>query len=208
MTDQAPSYVLLIMNCQKYRWKAEKQLNGWLQNIPIPFYHVVGDENLPTPYEFDHENHILTINVPDDYCSLPKKVIKAYDACHKELSFQYIFKTDDDQDLTDPAFFDRLIVQLHPSTVHYGGKICRIEEEGFSGYWEYHPELPHDIYLTKNVYCNGRFYVLSFLAVEDLLKKKEEVENHYFEDYAIGFYLSDNLKSPILEINNDVFVDF
>lgn len=199
--------VLLIMNCERYRWKAQRQLDGWLRSINISYYHVLGDENLDEPYIFDYENRILYVCVSDDYCSLPKKVICAFEACHKELNCDYIFKTDDDQVLTDPTFFDRLIPQLNSETIHYGGHICRIEQEGFSGYWEYHPELPHNIYLTKNTYCNGRFYVLSRMAIEELIKRKMEIENHYFEDYIIGFCLSDTIKENILEIDNNVFVD-
>ena len=199
--------VLLIMNCAKYHWKAQRQIDGWLKNVKVPYYHVVGDENLETAYKFDNENRILYICVPDDYCSLPKKVIRAFEACHKELDCDYIFKTDDDQILTDPTFFDRLIHTLDPALIHYGGHICKIEEEGFSGYWEYHPELPRTVYLIKNVYCNGRFYIVSRTAIEELIYRKTEIEAHYFEDYIIGFCLSEAIKTNILKIDNSVFVD-
>ena len=202
--------VLLIMNCAKYRWKAQRQIDGWLKNVTIPYYHVLGDENLDTPYKFDDENRILYICVPDDYCSLPKKVIRAFEACHKELDCDYIFKTDDDQILTDPAFFDRLIPTLDPALIHYGGHICKIEEEGFSGYWEYHPELPRTIYLKKNMYGNGRFYIVSRTAIAALMHIKAEIEDHYFEDYIVWFCLSAVIKNNILNIlniDNTVFVD-
>jgi hypothetical protein len=195
------------MNCERYRWKAEKQT--WLQSISIPYYHVLGKEDLENPYEFDNSNRILYIRVPDDYCSLPKKVIRALHACHKELNCEYIFKTDDDQVLTDLSFFDRLLQQIadSPAPVHYGGHICRVETEGCSGYWEYHDELPRDIYLYKNAYCNGRFYVLSRTAVEHLIERQPEIEKHYFEDYIVGYCLPPQIKENIFEIDNNVFID-
>jgi len=43
-------FILLIMNCEKYRYKAEQQT--WLEQIRIPYFHVIGKENLKTSYEF------------------------------------------------------------------------------------------------------------------------------------------------------------
>jgi len=200
-------YILLIMNCERYEHKAHYQKDGWLKHIKIPYYHVIGKPELDVPFIFDEANRILYLKVDDDYCSLPKKVIRAYEAVHAVHPYKYIFKTDDDQVLTDPTFFDRLIPQLNDD-VHYAGRICKIEKEEFSGYWEYHPELPRDIFMRKNEYCNGRFYVLSRIAIADLLTKKTSIETEYFEDYSIGYNLNPFFKIPILEINNDVFIDF
>jgi hypothetical protein len=199
-------YILLIMNCERYAPKAQYQKHTWLKEIKIPYYHVIGKPELDAPFIFDEADRILYLKVEDDYCSLPKKVIRAYEAVHTAHPYKYIFKTDDDQVLTDLSFFDRLIPQLTPE-VHYAGRKCKIEKEEFSGYWKYHPELPRDIFMRKNEYCNGRFYVLSRTAVEDLLTKKTNIEDHYFEDYSIGYNLNPLFKKNILEINNDVFVD-
>jgi hypothetical protein len=195
------------MNCEKYSHKAQYQKNGWLKEIKIPYYHVIGNPDLEVPYIFNQSDNILYVKSEDDYCSLPKKVIRAYEAVNTEYNYKYIFKTDDDQHLTDITFFDKLIPQLNEN-VHYGGKKIKIDKEEFSGYWQYHPELPHNILMKKTIYCNGRFYLLSKLAVEDLLTKKISIEKEYFEDYCIGYYMSFIYKNHILEINNDVFVDF
>jgi hypothetical protein len=200
-------YILLIMNCERYASKAHHQKKGWLKEIKIPYYHVIGKPELEAPFIFDDKDRILYVKVEDNYCSLPKKVIRAYEAVHAVHQYKYIFKTDDDQVLTDFDFFDRLIPQLTPE-VHYAGRKCKIEKEEFSGYWEYHPELPRDIFMRKNEYCNGRFYVLSRTAVADLITKKSSIDEDYFEDYSIGYNLNPAIKNPILEINNDVFVDF
>ena len=47
-------FILLIMNCQKYREKAEAQKNTWLKELPsnIKYYHVIGNSELKTDFEF------------------------------------------------------------------------------------------------------------------------------------------------------------
>jgi hypothetical protein len=195
------------MNCEKYRYKAEVQKNTWLPMINIPYFHVIGKEDLESPYRF--EGKTLYVRTPDDYCSLPKKVISAYEAIHKTYEYKYIFKTDDDQMLRDPSFFSRLTHQLScQKGVDYGGRMCHITEECFSGYWEYHNELPKTIKMYPNKYCNGRFYILSQRAVSSLILYKESISKEYLEDYAIGYFLDPDYKFPIMEIDNNVFVDF
>jgi hypothetical protein len=96
-------YILLIFNCHKYRFKAEKQKDSWLPKIPsnLLYFHVLGDPNLETDYKFLTEDNILLVKVEDDYNSLPKKVIRAYQATFNTYEFKYIFKTDDDQQVTN-----------------------------------------------------------------------------------------------------------
>ena len=89
-------FILLIMNCRKYADKALLQKNTWLRNIPsqLKYYHVIGDEELDEPFKFDEGNNVLWLKVGDDYNSLPKKVIAAYQAIYDTYKFTYIFKTD------------------------------------------------------------------------------------------------------------------
>jgi hypothetical protein len=61
--------------------------------------------------------------------------------------------------------------------------------------------------MRKTEYCNGRFYILSKIAVDDLLTKKEVFKTEYFEDYAIGYYLDSNIKQNFMHIKNEVFID-
>ena len=198
-------FVFLIMNCERYREKAELQKRTWLKEINIPYFHVIGNENLEMPYKFIDKT--LYVRTPDDYISLPKKVIAAYEAIHREFNYRYIFKTDDDQMLICPIFIEMLILHLDiHHCIHYGGKIVKTEEH-ISKYWQFHPELPKDILIKKAEYCNGRFYILSREAVHYLLSQKEKIGKEYFEDYAIGYNLDPVFKSPIFEIPNDIFVD-
>ena len=101
-------FIMLIMNCVKYEKKALFQKRTWLKLIPpyLRYYHVIGDEKMETTYRFDEEKRILWVKTPDDYTSLPNKVITAYRAVNETFQFKYLFKTDDDQILVNPQFLD------------------------------------------------------------------------------------------------------
>lgn len=187
-------FILLIMNCQKYRWKAEKQT--WLKGLNMCYYHVLGDTTLSSNYQWDELNHLLYVKVEDDYNSLPQKVIRAYEAVEESFDYQYIFKTDDDQELIRPHFFSTLCTLLRKKKKeklesHYGGNIIDIKENYLSQYHRIHPELPPFIPMLTCRYCTGRFYFLSKQAIHLLLSKKNKkmIEEHCIEDYIIGYCL-------------------
>lgn len=212
MSVKIAPFILLIFNCQKYRYKAIKQKETWLKNFSMmPYFHVIGDPELTKDYVIDEAEHILFVKTPDDYVSLPKKVISAYEAIYKEYCFNYILKTDDDQNLIKPAFLNmiqNLLLKKMPPT-HYGGQIIDVEQPYISQYSTIHPELPENLPILKTKYCSGRFYILSDLAIQQLLTRKELIGKEYLEDYAIGYYLSPILKKNILDIQtNNYFVDF
>lgn len=204
--------IMLIMNCKKYLNKANFQKMTWLQKIPsyLKFYHIIGDESLEEDYRFDDENQILWVKVADDYNSLPKKVIAAYNAVFETFNFKYIYKTDDDQILVNDKFFDILNGLLANKTprVHYGGYIVDVKQNYLSQYNKIHPELPSYLPVLKTQYCSGRFYFLSKQATSNLLSKRKNIENEYLEDYAIGYNLDPFFKLNILNlITNKFFTD-
>lgn len=205
-------FIMLILNCKKYYKKAVFQKNTWLLKIPkyLKYFHVIGDETLEEEYKFDDLNNILWLKVADDYNSLPKKVIAAYNAISKIFLFKYIFKTDDDQILTITSFFNiitNLIKKMSPSP-HYGGYIVDVKQPYLSQYNRIHPELPKELPLYKTKYCSGRFYFLSKDAIIDLLTKKNIIEKEYLEDYAVGYHLDNKYKLNILNIaTNKYFTD-
>lgn len=202
-------FVLLIMNCKKYAKKALEQKKTWLKDIPfyLRFYHVIGDETMEEKYHFDNENNVLYVKVEDDYNSLPKKVIRAYEAILTTFQFKYIFKTDDDQIVIKPQFFDTIsnLIQKMSPLPHYGGYIVDVKQPYLSQYYRIHPELPKELPVYKTKYCSGRFYFLSRSAVFDLIYKRESIEKEYLEDYAIGFNLNDKFKINMLNISTDNF---
>ena len=210
MIDQ--EFIMLIMNCKKYQKKALFQKMTWLKLIPsyLKYYHVIGDESLDADFNFDNETNTLYVKVADDYNSLPKKVIAAYDAVNKTFNYNYIFKTDDDQILVNNKYFDMItgLLKVKQPKAHYGGYIVDVKQPYLSEYHRIHPELPQrlPLYITK--YCSGRFYFLSSEAIQDILSKRERVEREFLEDYAVGFNLHQRYKQDILLIaTNKYFTD-
>lgn len=209
-------FILLIFSCERYKHKTIQQKENWLnkfQSLPyyIPYFHVFGNPQLTTDYIIDDNERTLHVKVEDDYNSLPKKVIAAYDAIYKEFSFKYIFKTDDDQDLNNILFLEKIqhILLNKTPKVHYGGFIVNVDKPYLSDYHKVHPELPKHLPILQTQYCSGRFYILSDLAVQQLLSKRTSIETEYLEDYAIGLNLHPTLKKHILNIEtNKYFVDF
>lgn len=207
------NYIMLIMNCKKYTEKAELQKRTWLPLVPgyLRYYHVIGDESLDTLFKFDHINRVLLVKVADDYNSLPKKVISAYQAVYETFQFKYLFKTDDDQELVNPKFFDTLvgIISRKSPKTHYGGFIVDVKQPYLSEYHRIHPELPKQIPLLATKYCSGRFYFLSRPAITNLIGKRELINNEFLEDYAIGFNLDPVYKKEIFSLDtNKYFIDF
>lgn len=205
-------YILLIMNCKKYTKKAVFQKRTWLPLIPsyLKYYHVIGDENLDQAFQFDDENQILWVKTADDYNSLPNKVISAYEAVYNTFQFKYLFKTDDDQILVKPNFFDIMtgVINNKNPPVHYGGFIVDVKHPYLSEYHRIHPELPKRLPLYVTKYCSGRFYFLSKSAISNLINKRENIVKEYLEDYAIGFNLDEHFKTNMLHIStNNFFTD-
>jgi hypothetical protein len=211
MIDQ--KFIFLILNCNKYRDKALKQKQTWLSNLPkeIVYYHVIGDPLLEEDFYFDDKEQILFIHVEDDYINLPKKMIRAFNAIQETFNFNYILKTDDDQNLNNINFIKTLcsILEKKEPKIHYGGQIVNVPIPYLSQYYKIHPELPKDLIIQSTNYSNGRFYFLSKESVQNLLNKQEQIEKEYLEDYAIGFYLSNQFKENKMNITSDkYFNDF
>ena len=200
--------VLLILNCYKYKEKAEMQKRTWLKTIDsnIEYFHVIGDKEKcgNNDFVFDYERRELLVNTMDDYNSLPSKVIYALDAVNSTYNYKYIFKTDDDQRLVHPEFLTELPKYLKNSqTHHYGGFIVNVEDH-ISKYYTVHDCLPHDLLLKKCIYCNGRFYLLSKPAIDNLLTNKAKICEHIIEDHSIGLYLDDKYKENMLYFDTRV----
>ena len=207
MEKKNQKFILLIMNCKKYKYKAIYQKETWLKTIPsnLMYYHVIGDETLKENFMFHEDDHVLFVKTQDDYNSLPHKVIQSLYAIEKEFNYDFVLKTDDDQMLIKPLFLTTLIGLLDIETPksHYGGRIIEIKQPYLSEYNRIHPELPPKLPLYKTKYCNGRFYFLSRNSILDLLTKREKIKKEYLEDYAIGFHLHETYKKNIMEIKND-----
>ena len=212
MTDNEKikqDYLLLIMNCVKYRKKALVQKSDWLQRIPsyLKYYHVIGNEKMEKDFLIDEEERIIWVKAKDDYNSLPSKVIAAFSAIQQTHTFKYIFKSDDSVLLQNDKFFDTIIGVITRMTpkVHYGGKIVNVEIPYMSKYYLLHPELPKDMIIQSTKYCTGSLYFLSSEAVTNLLSKREGVCKEYLEDYAVGLNLHPFFKKIMLPISTDKY---
>jgi hypothetical protein len=216
--SETQDYILLIFNCYKYRDKAQKQKETWITNLPsnLLYFHVLGEPFLETDYQFLPKDNLLLVRVDDDYNSLPKKVIRAILAIQSVYQFKYIFKTDDDQQVTNIKFFDTIISLLNKkwddpdSRIHYGGHIVNVQKTYLSQYYRIHAELPQDLLVKATKYCSGRFYFLSKDAVNFLVEeKKGDINEEFLEDYAVGYHLSDSYKTNLLALDtNKYFTDF
>lgn len=212
MTDNEKikqDYLLLIMNCVKYRKKALVQKSDWLQRIPsyLKYYHVIGNEKMEEDFLIDEEERIIWVKAKDDYNSLPSKVIAAFSAIQQTHTFKYIFKSDDSVLLQNDKFFDTIIgviTRMVPK-VHYGGKIVNVEIPYMSKYYLLHPELPKDMIIQSTKYCTGSLYFLSSEAVSNLISKRESVCKEYLEDYAVGLNLHPFFKKIMLPISTDKY---
>ena len=202
-------YLLLIMNCVKYRKKALIQKSDWLQRIPsyLKYYHVIGNEKMEKDFLIDEDERIIWVKAKDDYNSLPSKVIAAFSAIQQTHTFKYIFKSDDSVLLQNDKFFDTIIGVITRMTpkVHYGGKIVNVEIPYMSKYYLLHPELPKDMIIQSTKYCTGSLYFLSSEAVTNLLSKRESVCKEYLEDYAVGLNLHPFFKKIMLPISSDKY---
>ena len=210
MIDQ--KYILLILNCYKYKYKADRQIETWLKKLDsnIIYFHVIGDvekckvNNDNAEYFFDFHNRIIYTKTKDDYLSLPHKVITALEAVNHTYNYDYIFKTDDDQELVDDGFFNKMMTTLSTKNYNYGGRLLNVNDH-YSTYYTVHSELPKKLLLRRTSYCSGRFYFLSKASVIDLLDKKEHIKEHVIEDHAIGYYMDDHLKKNALHFLSDHF---
>jgi len=212
MTDNEKikhDYLLLIMNCVKYRKKALVQKSDWLQRIPsyLKYYHVIGNEKMEKDFLIDEEERIIWVKAKDDYNSLPSKVIAAFSAIQQTHTFKYIFKSDDSVLLQNDKFFETIIGVITRMTpkVHYGGKIVNVEIPYMSKYYLLHPELPKDMIIQSTKYCTGSLYFLSSEAVSNLISKRESVCKEYLEDYAVGLNLHPFFKKIMLPISTDKY---
>ena len=201
-------YILLIVNCKKYKYKAELQKSEFLNTLQknIKYFHIIGDLDMEKNYKI--ENDILYVKTKDDYNSLPHKIIEAYKAIYNEFDFKYILKTDDNQFPVE-NFYINITEYLNKNNhINYGGLIWDIKNTEYSPYWQVQPTLPKNIIMYPCKYAAGAFYLLSKRVIPDILSKEDKIKNEYLEDYAIGYYMDRKFKHSenLLYINTKLYL--
>jgi hypothetical protein len=207
-------FVVMILNCKKYNHKRMKQ-KKWLSKFTnLIYFHVIGEPTMEEPYRFDDTEKILYVKTKDDYMSLSHKVISGMSAFAQRYPFKYLLKLDDDQNLVKMSFFRLLTTALmanwdNPANrKHYGGDMVYVKEPTLSTLFNVHPEMPRNYMLLPGNYAGGCCYVVSRESVEHLLRQKEELVKHIFEDYGVGQILKISDKNKIIEFNyKDYFVE-
>ncbi len=174
-------FILLIFNCQKYAYKAQKQKETWLPNIPdeLLYFHVLGNPGIEKDFIIDDENHILYVKTDDDQFVSPENI----------------------------RFFRILMNTLAKKKPEYGGHIITVNNPYRSEYYRLHPELPKNLVVMPTKYCSGRFYFLSREAVESLLKPttQDKIKAEYLEDYAIGYNIPNQLKTNMMHLETSKY---
>jgi len=214
MKKKSIDFIFLILNCKKYLYKSEFQKKIWLHRLPqnIKYFHIIGDIELcgENDYIIDEVNNKLYVNTPDDYNSLPNKIISAINSINQNYKYKYILKSDDDQIMINYKYFQNIINMLEESIniYHYGGFFVNCRDH-ISQYWRVHNCLPKNLFLKATKYCNGRFYILSYELVQELLKKSESIKKTIIEDHSIGLYIPDSYKKKSFNIENPfgIFID-
>jgi len=207
------SCALIILNCERFAEKRQKQLDSWLADpaFPIPlWFHVIGNPALATEFAFDDQAHLLWVQCKDDYMSLPKKSYLAIQAIRTQYpEVVTIIKTDDDMDCRSAGLKSVLgLVAQHD----YGGYI----EDHHGGMSDYHfqyvvePEERQRKIVRRCKYANGRFYFLSRRAADHLLSQRPLFWDSTFEDNTVGFAVSTlaGLKLLRLRVDHRVFTEY
>jgi len=218
-------YVLIILSCKKYRKeRREAQIPQFLTNQKVmngmPYYHVEGNPQLFTfkkhrkkQYIINEKERVIYTNTKDDYLSLAHKTIMAFKAVVENFDFKYILKTDDDQRLIAPSFFNDLRGHVIKETPDYVGRIFDMPEK----IEEYQPVVHReDGFPTGYVvgdglpFTNGRFYALSRRNVKDLVENKFDlIKEELSEDWAMAKYQNiDYRKNTLCFETMNIFMDY
>lgn len=178
----------MILSCEKYKDRRERQ-EVWIKKIMIPYYYIIGNPLLDTEYVVDQENKIIYIKCKDTYDALCIKMYLGSKVIYSLYpTLKYLFKTDDDT-MCDLDKFYKLFESIQG--YDYGGNVISCD----SHYSTYHYPNVEDVYkypilVEKSQFCAGFFYFLSRKAVEILLKEKDLMYSHFFEDYAVSKILN------------------
>lgn len=182
------SLVIGIVTCKKNTDKIEHLRKTWiseLKKMGIQYYFIIGDPTAATTYV---DGDYLYVNCPDNYESLPKKLILFYEYIVSHTSFDYVFKVDDDcyvnvENLYSTSFWE----------YDYFGRIVATSQDDLIRTWHYgkcqNKELNETPYPGEYIgsWCGGGFgYFLSRKSLEALQLSKDAVMNELYEDKAIG----------------------
>jgi len=208
--------IIGIISCKKYKKNQDIIKKTWLKNIKnypnIEAYFVIGDG----------ENNIIDntihLNCKDNYEDLPDKVISFFEFCYDNLTYDYIFKIDDDCYVNLDNFHN-----FDLTKIDYGGYV--IDKNSFDPLWHVGKCTDEEINILQyngeslNDRCSGPGYVLSNHAVETIVLNagNYDIDNELYEDKLIADILSDyniyptnidSLLKPIIPSENEYLFNY
>lgn len=180
--------VMLLISCKKYEQKA-LQLARQFDEANLDYLIISGND---TP-AIDHP-HALQVDAPDNYESLPRKVVAAYTWVLENLGTNVgVLKVDDDQTLFDAMRLRALVEQLYRDDAYAG---VPVSGTGHDRNW--HWNKCQDKSLHKITYgrpflrqwAKGGAYYLApgplNKLVLSLLRFPGLLESEYYEDKLVG----------------------
>lgn len=197
-TSYVSDTLVVIYSCEKYLGDRVQAIRDtWvkdLQSRGIPYLVLTGGGNDTV------DEDVLSLDVPDNYESLPLKSLKLFEWVYKNTDYQYVLKIDDDCYLDVDEYFDSMDYRQH----HYYGRILKKEKDTFNRIW--HQEKSSSLVAknaldkssTPSVYADGgAAYSLSRYALKALNDSKRSTKGRnliacsYMEDKLVGDLLAD-----------------
>ena len=201
-------YVMCILNCKKYAFKRQAQLETWIPDLPkyIHYFHIIGIPDLPTQQKYDFKEHILYVKVADNYESLAIKMYLTFEFIDKvmkaNLGIVGCFKTDDDIQ-TNVGALCRI---LHTSQrLDYAGLVMINNGHSTYGYdvVENRAALPPNGHVMNTSYfCQGSAYYVSRKSIEIISKSGAAYDGIMHEDIACSLALKNKVQVNSVNIQS------
>lgn len=195
--------IVLIITCRSRINKAVDINKTWVNDfkkLGIKTIFVIGGSSKSYLQE-----DFLYLNCNDYYEGLPEKVINAYEFCYNNLSFDYLYKVDDDVIVLPHKLLFTNIVNKH-----YIGVPKNIDNN-FNRFWHRNKcknknlnNIPYPLSKINlsTIYAKGETgYFLSRYAIYLLLKHKNYIVLDLYEDKVIGDVLNKYNIYPYLPDN-------
>lgn len=130
--------------------------------------------------------YVVFLECPDDYCSLPEKINKAFKYAYSNIQFDFLVK------------FDRTIEVLKifdtQTFCDYNGIELRFQEPKFHfGRCTKNSQWHNKIFNFEPIlYAGGIGYILSKKAAKYIAQDDSKYLNHIYEDLYVGSIMKNN----------------
>ena len=200
------SVALMIVSCRKNNEKVKVLRDKLYSQIKLPYIFIIGKPELVSNWK--RKGDILYVKVPDNYESLPLKVLKAFEYFHCCTNYKGILKIDDDCWISKPSHLKTILHRFADDcSVDYLGKINDIALIRSWHFRKCDSEIKSVTPYSKPIntqYCAGGWgYYLSRRALRVLFEVSYkypdilEGEIYGLEDVLIGKILTQEGIKPL-----------